>query len=758
MGFLLLESKRDELLFPYITYLHENGIDVSLGEFKSAILKKLANEGGIRNLSLRSNYYLAGAARYYFNGDLTLNKPVSLLSKEYWENNGMTQDNWNEEACSRLNTIIYLLRNSYIDSIGINFEQPEDFGKLSFKQLLKKYGKKIDKTLGGKNNSEHELNTDEHVGNNYTFEIMYSQADCQKYERPTAPGSWCITYGLNHYNGYVRSLNIHYVIFRQDGWENIQRPKDPLSEPGFTREKPHDAYGNSLIAVLQSNTSPEPVYITSRWNHGYGVSCAADHAYTKEEFQQITGVTDEDLKRIYDIWKKTKSLKHGNGPSKQQVLEIGRAFKYAQMRINSGENPETVFDSHELIVSGKNGKLMKSTAIVYLDVPGYGKNGALFDNGKVVFETLSFTSYSPISPNIILFKIGRYHSFYNTNRHKITSIDGTTKFKYIIGNYDLNRLNSYKYIMVKQSTHDIALIDTQTFEPLKLPNGQCWFNDLVCASFSMDYYQVNTDCTGIGARPDDSVIQIIYDASSNENYLFNINIKKFIQAPKPEPGYAAKYFPRYNDDELLPKLYRYAYLTNGYFAIGFRPPSRCNQTPGPPYIIFDSNGNKLVVDGCSEFRYFQMVYGRFIALTTYDESKKTIYDLEKHKSLTILGKPIEFESTTNPLRNWDNEKYLGILVVDAQSYSAYYRKYFIYDVEAENFRYHSETDGTSINDYKFGGIIGVDGGPGVMRDGIKIPIEDVSKLEPNTDNKITTNDIEAMVNESIKKLLKKFMI
>ena len=72
--YILNESKRDNFLTPYIEMFKTKGQDVTLGQLKTALLKKLTEEGGLRNLSLGSNFYLAGAARYYFNGDLTLNK------------------------------------------------------------------------------------------------------------------------------------------------------------------------------------------------------------------------------------------------------------------------------------------------------------------------------------------------------------------------------------------------------------------------------------------------------------------------------------------------------------------------------------------------------------------------------------------------------------------------------------------------------------------------------------------------------------
>ena len=135
---ILSESKRDDLLLPYVEMLKAKGINCSLGQLKSYMLKKLTNEARMRNLSLGSNFYLAGAIRYYFNGDLTLNKDLDVY------NDGQTtNDVWNEDACRKLNALINILRNAYIDTIGETFEQPEDFGTLTLPKLLRKYGKKI---------------------------------------------------------------------------------------------------------------------------------------------------------------------------------------------------------------------------------------------------------------------------------------------------------------------------------------------------------------------------------------------------------------------------------------------------------------------------------------------------------------------------------------------------------------------------------------------------------------------------------------
>ena len=80
--------------------------------------------------------------RYYFNGDLTENKDLALFFPytpnarlEAAVNNGeQVQPNhtdiWKEDVCAKLNKIILLLRNAYIDTLGETWEQPEDFGKL----------------------------------------------------------------------------------------------------------------------------------------------------------------------------------------------------------------------------------------------------------------------------------------------------------------------------------------------------------------------------------------------------------------------------------------------------------------------------------------------------------------------------------------------------------------------------------------------------------------------------------------------------
>ena len=346
---ILNESSRDNLLRPIVQlYKEKTGNEVSVSAMKQYIFAKLVNEANIRNLSLDSNYYLAGAARYYVNGDLTINKNLNIFDDKQ-------VDEFNVEICQRLNALILILRNSYIDSVGTKWEQPEDFGTLPLKSLLRKYGAAINKALGIEPVKKGQpqkpaMPTDFHIGTNgYTYVPIVSYEESNKYNRDTEPGAWCITYGQQHLLNYCRSGNGHFVFFLKDGYKDIPRKKE---EDKWIGDKPQDTYGNSMIAFLQDNNSPGPAnyrgapLITSRWNHGAnGIRCEADRAYTFAEFKQIVGITDEDLKRVYEVWLNKKStIKPVENDNRRKLnaerLEALRVLKYAQIRANGGEkNP-----------------------------------------------------------------------------------------------------------------------------------------------------------------------------------------------------------------------------------------------------------------------------------------------------------------------------------------------------------------------------------------------------------------------------------
>ena len=564
---ILNESGRDDLLLPFLEILKSRGIDCKLGVLKRYLLKHFVEDGNFRNLSLGSNFYLAGVARYYFNGDLTQNKNLAVFDET-----NQTKDIWNEDICKRLNALILILRNSVVDSIGETFEQPEDFGDLPIAKLLRKYGAKINKELGivtTKKEKVDTLNRSESVGNGYTFDIIYSQAEASKYYKPTQPGAWCITYAIQHYNYYKNHLGIHYVIFKKDGWENVPRQKGP----DWTPQKPQDEYGCSLIALLQSNTNGEPVYITSRWNHGWetGTACEADHAFTKEEFFAKTGVNDADLQRIFAIWQKDKSVHSSrtagqNSEDRARKLYNLRDLKYRQMRINGGENPDTVMvtiprdmtdkaeiqmyiERHKFAMVG-NGKPNKSIINYTIEIEGEEYH-VLVDKGRILFESLvPSTEYWRMDSwratydytdrmssdntrrvsncewlhNMIVIRLsGDKYKLYDIRRHKFLDVGGVTTFKYIDNTRHWNREGAVFYEL-KLTNRQIALVDINTNTPLKLPNGQYWFEELKYEGKS-NYYgrEVKPGLVGSNA----TYLAIIYDSSAKEAFFYNMSTKRF---------------------------------------------------------------------------------------------------------------------------------------------------------------------------------------------------------------------------------------
>ena len=646
--------------------LRAKGINCTLGQLKSYMLKKLTNEARMRNLSLGSNFYLAGAVRYYFNGDLTLNKDLDVY------NNGQTKnDVWNEDVCQKLNALINILRNAYIDTIGETFEQPEDFGTLTLPKLLRKYGKKIQKELDSNselkidgNNEDDGLDRNDRVGQNYSYEIIYNYRQATKYNQYTDPGAWCITYGKHHYNNYIKMLNIHYVIFKQDGFENVKR----AFGPDWTPQKPQDEYGCSLIAVLQSNENGEPIYITSRWNHGYEQHCEADHAFTKEEFFAKTGVNDADLQRIFAIWKKDAPKysddSYGiekDSVSKEEKLYVLRKLKYTQMKINGGDMD--VSDTIK-ILSNLNGeqeeidegklKITKNTLWCKTVFQSNHIFYFIMDKGKIVFETLTPNSLliRCYSSNIIdenknlrirgysnlsVIKTKRYIMLYDLRRHCIIDIDGETKFKCIPFLQDDN-VNNKCFYEVRYSKQQLALLNAVTNLPLRLPNGSCWINKIrsnVAKGFNI-IGNSNLEAFKHFGGTGGGILELIYDASSGERYFYDIDKKLFLNEddiPKPEDP---------------SKMYKLCIEFKMPGAVAFYVTSKTQQNYiDTTQIKVLINGQFLKINGSDLFNDVIYAGDDFIIFTPYTREmrpywhgEKILYDL---KSKTEVINPITNE-------------------------------------------------------------------------------------------------------------------
>ena len=662
---ILSESKRDDLLLPYIEMLKAKGINCTLGQFKSYMLKKLTNEARMRNLSLGSNFYLAGAVRYYFNGDLTLNKDLDVY------NNGQTRnDVWNEDVCQKLNALINILRNAYIDTIGETFEQPEDFGTLTLPKLLRKYGKKIQKELDSNNgleidgNNENDgLDRNDRVGQNYSYEIIYSFKQATKYNQYTDPGAWCITYGKQYYDSYIKMLNIHYVIFKQDGFENVKREFGP----DWTSQKPQDEYGCSLIAVLQSNKNGEPIYITSRWNHGYEKHCEADHAFTKEEFFAKTGVNDDDLQRIFTIWKKD-APKYSNdvyatekdSVSKEEKLNVLRKLKYTQMKINGGDMD--VSDTIKFLTNlngeqeGINEGKIKITKSTLWCRTAFQSNHVFYfimDKGKIVFETLTPNSLAPICyssnsdrgpkklisySNLSVIVAKKYIMLYDLRRHCIIDIDGETKFKCMpfTQRHDMSNKCFYELRYGKQQ---LALLNVATNLPLRLPNGSCWINKIrsnVSRGFTI-LGNSNLEATMHIGGTGGGMLELIYDASSGERYFYDIDKKLFLNEnsiPKPE------------NPSLMYRLCTNFKMPDAVaFFVTRKTPDDYVEYGSPIKVLI--NGQFLKINGDDLFSEVIYAGDDFIIFIPYDRNmqnywnrQRTLYDL---KSKTEVINPVTNE-------------------------------------------------------------------------------------------------------------------
>lgn len=565
---LLNEGARDNMLAVYIPLFQKRGANPSVSELKQFLLRKFVNEALIRQLSERSNYYLAGVARYYFNGDLTKNKKLNALYPK-------VKDKFDEEICTRLNALIGVLRTAYIDTVGTQFEQPEDFGTMSLKQLLRKYNKRINQELGiegtPKTKEEEQFDNDTKAGKKYTYDILYSYEDARKYYSYTEPGAWCITYGQQHYNYYVRALGIHYVVFSIKGFENVPRKVGK----GFTKRKPHDAYGNSLICVLQSNKSPEPIYITSRWNHGSYVDgtsgTEADYAYTKEEFLNVIGCDESVLERAFQQWKRNKPKEDTTDRKtvNKEKLQALRNFKYAQMLINGGmrlkdlprdlisngsyidkneKNPEASLIKLETDVNGKcYYTIMDRKQIKFNDVMVSGTRNAGYDG-----ITYRSNSYNDSTPNgYLLFTVGGYRNslymIYDKIHHRFLDVDGCNKFKYIGDELEYGGYQD-RYTIVGINTKQLALIDLAKGKPVKTRTGSVWFEGIVeidnWRDFNVGYS--GRDMKIPRLRPY-SILKMMYDSSAGIKYIFSIKKGEFMDMKDP----SGKFVIDTHDQEFL---------------------------------------------------------------------------------------------------------------------------------------------------------------------------------------------------------------
>ena len=459
----LFEGKRDDQLQPYVDICRKHGIDMTISGLKQKMLNKLRTEASMDSISLQSNFYLVGAVKYYFNGDLTTNKRLNILYPQY-------EDRFKPDVCSKLNRIILILRNAYIDSVGTKWAQPEDFGKLTIDKLFKKYERTLEKIYGDKETptgketkkvSPLEYKSGNGTGG-YSMEVILQHNQCIKYNALTSPGAWCITFNNpGNYNNYTRGNKSHFIIFKKRRCDNI--PYKPGN--GF----PKDKYGLSMLAVQQSNVDGQFICCTTRWNHGgyNGVPSIpnADFVYRDEDtFCNETGIPHEMLAKAFEAYKENKRLLNAetNADRSKDAAEraaerrdIIRKFKYAQMMINGGKALSQIFTNPN---DGKedpqycrcvvgNGKVNKSVYLVKIEHLGE-TIGTLCVRGKLIYDQMLFRDHiqrigclsedtwynkreNTKNPNILMIDMGYYSGrvLFDLRRNKIITVAGKKKFE-----------------------------------------------------------------------------------------------------------------------------------------------------------------------------------------------------------------------------------------------------------------------------------------------------------------------------------------
>lgn len=520
------ESSRDNLLLPYLELVQKIEPNITLGQLKNYLMKKFVTEGNIHALSLSSNFYLSGVARYYFNGDLTTNKKLNI----FYPN---VTDEFIVDVCQRLDEIIIYLRNSYIDTTGTKWLQPEDFGSLSIAKLFRKYGGIIDKLKVKQD--KYKTNTEDKysdvsnkIGNNYTYDIMYDYEDCRKYNSATSPGAWCITYGKQHYDGYTKRNESHFIIFKKDGYETIERK--------IGKNFPLDEYGLSLLAVQQSNKTGEFICCTSRWNHGgYGSIPTienADNVLSFNKLKKITGVNDSEFELIFNVWKEQndkKSTKRLEKGKENLILtDIIRTFKYCQMMIQNGSNLKQLFDNNlidDAILLSDNkeyntniDKVKISKNIIALrTTKDEVSKWTICDRGILMPEQVLGDNFSSgnndirfgcapeeFKDNIVIFNTNRKGSvLYCKKTHNIISINDNKYFK------KAQNIGDSKYFLLLDERDAFYVLDSTTFKPLYTPNNECVFENVT-------YYKF---C---------NVLKMVYDRSAKSIYYYNLNNNSFI--------------------------------------------------------------------------------------------------------------------------------------------------------------------------------------------------------------------------------------
>lgn len=541
---LLVEGTRDKMFQKYADMLTAKGVEITAPQLKDLMRKKLTTEAGMNSMSLPSSYFLSGVTRLYFSGELTDNKRVSLLYPKM-----RITDRFNYEKCKKLNKIVIDLRNMFIDSEGVEWDVPEDFGDLSLDEIFSRY-KKLLKGLDFSEKPENKIQTN--IGN-YTFEIIYEHKQLEKYGPYTTPGQWCITQsGNDHYfNYYTKQNNTHFVIFARNGWEKENR------EVGQTY--PIDSYGTSLLAVQLRNNNGSYFGCTTRWNHGNYDSPHinnADFAVSFDEFKKITGCGETILENIQTEWVRVFPSFSKKSPKTKEELEMLRKFKYLAIQIKNGQNP--LIPGHEMFSSLTNlygeetNKWNKGIKRATITVNGeFDKWSAIMDNGVLKpntlvhsssLETLAYERYVFVTDTIkmtddevatfrryVILYLDKYRSnkfkLYDRKKHSLVAINGKTVFDNTYG------ISNYKNMFIKVGTNQYSILNLETGETLKASTGTDVFELML--DTGSGFSERIKDKFGINGNKD---IFLVGDSANKECFIYKGDKGEIIDFPTIKPG------------------------------------------------------------------------------------------------------------------------------------------------------------------------------------------------------------------------------
>jgi hypothetical protein len=240
----------------------------------------------------------------------------------------------------------------------------------------------------------------------------------------------------------------------------------------------------------------------------------------------------------------------------------------------------------------------------------------LFDSGKIVFDSVCTnpSAFKDVKDRqIILISFGENkNSIYSLDKHKFVSVDGVIKFKRVPNLNSLTRTNDLGFFEVKQGKSDGALIDANTMEALRLPNGEYWYN-LVESNMKNNWHKDNEIYCNLFGNEPGQLLMFVYDMSSLETYYYTCKDKKFIHIPVPnEISLKFEYGNMESNRGFMPFPENLSYsniksMAEDVYPIRYGIPSSYGLERNKLYYRNDShlqlikNGNPVIIDNTTWF-------------------------------------------------------------------------------------------------------------------------------------------------------------